>query len=114
MSKYFIGPKEILEDSYQLAWKVFKNSFYPIYVIGIWRAGASLAIAVHELLCFLGVHAKHTPIKISCYDVLTRGDEITIEGLTPLCEMITKNDSLLVVDDVHDAGHSLEHLLTNI
>ena len=114
MKKHFIGPEELLEDAYRLAWKVFKSGFFPTYIIGIWRGGAPLAIAVHELLCFLGVNAKHTPIKISSYDGLTRGDEITINGLAPLCEMITKNDSLLVVDDVHDTGHSIEHLLTNI
>ena len=114
MNKNFIGPEELLEDAYRLAWKVFKSGFFPTYIIGIWRGGAPLAIAVHELLCFLGVHAKHTPIKISSYDGLTRGDEVTIDGLAPLCEMITKNDSLLVVDDVHDTGHSIEHLLTNI
>ena len=114
MNKHFIGPEELLEDAYQLAWKVFKSGFFPTYIIGIWRGGAPLAIAVHELLCFLGVNAKHTPIKISSYDGLTRGDEITIDGLATLCEMITKNDSLLVVDDVHDTGHSIEHLLTNI
>ena len=32
----------------------------------------------------------------------------------PLCEMITGNDSLLVVNDVHDTAHPMEHLLTNM
>ena len=114
MDKNFIGPKQLLEDAYKLAWKVFKSGFYPTYIIGMWRGGAPLAIAVHELLCFPRVNAKHTPIKISSYDGLTRRDEITIDGLAPLCEMITKNDSLLVVDDVHDTGHSIEQLLTTI
>ena len=60
------------------------------------------------------MNAKHTLIKISSYDGLTKGDKITIDGLAPVYEMITKNDSLLVVDDVHDTGHSIEQLLTTI
>ena len=114
MNQYFIGAEELLEDAHQLTLKVFKSGFYPIQGIGIWRGRAPLALAVHELLCFLGVYAKHTPIKISSYDGLTRGDKVIIDELTPLCEMITGNDSLLVVNDVHDTAHPMEHLLTNM
>ena len=49
MDKNFIGPEQLLEDAYKLAWKVFKSGFYPTYIIGMWRGGAPLAIAVHEL-----------------------------------------------------------------
>ena len=37
MNQYFIGEEELLEDAHQLAWKVFKSSFYPTYGISIWR-----------------------------------------------------------------------------
>jgi len=47
MKKHFIGPDQLLEDSYQLAWEVFDSGFYPTCIIGVWRGGAPLAIAVH-------------------------------------------------------------------
>ena len=54
----------------------------------------------------------HIPIKISSYDGLKRGDKITIDGLAHLCEAVTKDDRLLLVDDVHDTGLSIRDFLT--
>ena len=49
MRKLFIDSNQLLEDSFQLAWKVYKSGFRPNYIVGVWRGGAPVGIAVQEL-----------------------------------------------------------------
>jgi len=55
MEKTFIKADQLLKDSYELAWKVFESGFRPNYIVGVWRGGAPIGIAVKEFLEFLGV-----------------------------------------------------------
>ena len=64
MEKQFIQAKELLKDSFQLAWKVYESGYRPNYIIGVWRGGAPIGIAVQEFLDVLGVKSDH--IAISC------------------------------------------------
>ena len=50
MDKLFIQAGELLKDSYQLAWQVFESGYRPNYIIGVWRGGAPIGIAVQEFL----------------------------------------------------------------
>ena len=50
MKKLFIDSNQLLEDSFQLAWKVYESGFKPNYIVGVWRGGAPVGIAVQELL----------------------------------------------------------------
>ena len=53
MKKHFIQADQLLRDSYNLAWKIFESGFKPDYIIGVWRGGAPVGIAVQEFLDFL-------------------------------------------------------------
>ena len=46
MSKRYIQAQQLLEDSYQLAWQVFESGYRPNYIVGVWRGGAPVGIAV--------------------------------------------------------------------
>ena len=50
MRKTFIHADQLLEDSFNLAWKVYESGFRPNYIIGVWRGGAPIGIAVQEFL----------------------------------------------------------------
>ena len=54
MEKLFISSNQLLEDSFKLAWKVYESGFRPNYIVGVWRGGAPVGIAVQELLHVLG------------------------------------------------------------
>ena len=48
MDKLFIKSDVLLKDSFQLAWNVYESGFKPNYIIGVWRGGAPVGIAVQE------------------------------------------------------------------
>ena len=53
MDKLFIKSEDLLKDSFQLAWNVYKSGFQPNYIVGVWRGGAPIGIAVQESLVIL-------------------------------------------------------------
>ena len=55
MDKLFINSSDLLKDSFQLAWNVYESGFKPDYIIGVWRGGAPIGIAVQEFLSVLGI-----------------------------------------------------------
>ena len=55
MDKLFIKSEDLLKDSFQLAWNVYKSGYAPNYIIGVWRGGAPIGIAVQEFLSFLDI-----------------------------------------------------------
>ena len=55
MDKLFIQPAALLKDSFKLAWQVYESGYRPNYIIGVWRGGAPIGIAVQEFLDLLKV-----------------------------------------------------------
>lgn len=115
MRKFFISPQQLLEDSFRLAWQVFESGFRPDHVVGIWRGGAPVGIAVHELLDLLGVHCDHSAIRTASYaGIGERDDQIRVEGLEILASRLHAVQGLLLVDDVHDSGLSIERVVEEL
>ena len=50
MEKLFINSGELLEDAFKIAWNVYESGYRPNYIIGVWRGGAPVGIAVQEFL----------------------------------------------------------------
>ena len=48
--KYFIDANELLLDSYKLARKVLDSEFRPNFLVGMWRGGTPIGIAVQDFL----------------------------------------------------------------
>ena len=82
MKKLFIDSNQLLEDSFQLAWKVYESGFRPNYIVGVWRGGAPVGIAVQELLHVLGISSDHIAIRTSSYTSIgKRSKEVSVYGL---------------------------------
>ena len=115
MSKYYISAEELLQDSFLLAKKVFDFGYRPDHIIGIWRGGGPIAIAIHEYFDYMGVESQHHPVKISSYsDLGQQKNYILIKGLSSLIDSIKSYEKVLIVDDVLDTGRSLDALLTEL
>ena len=67
MDKLFIKSEDLLKDSFKLAWNVYKSGFQPNYIVGVWRGGAPIGIAVQEFLSYLGIKSDHVAIRTSYY-----------------------------------------------
>ena len=83
--KHWISAQDLLEDALRLATRVRESGFRPDVVIGLWRGGAAVAVAVHEALRFHGIDAAHMPVVTRLYSGIDRrAGELLIEGLERL------------------------------
>ena len=115
MDKHYINSTQLLQDSFRLAWKVYESGFRPNYIVGVWRGGAPVGIAVQELLDILGVKADHIAIRTSSYTGIDeRNRHVQVHGLNYLIRRLESEDSLLIVDDVHDTGLSIDQTIKDL
>ena len=115
MKKTFIQADQLLEDSFKLAWNVYESGFRPNYIVGVWRGGAPVGIAVQELLHVLGLPSDHIAIRTSYYSGMgQRNDSVQVYGLSYLIKKLESEDSLLIVDDVFDTGKSIDQIVLDL
>ncbi|MFC6440419.1 phosphoribosyltransferase [Bowmanella sp. JS7-9] len=114
-TKRYISAAELLQDSFRLAKQVFEDGFYPDYIVGIWRGGAPIGIAVQEFFEYKEVDTDHIAVRTSSYyGIGQQSREIRVHGLHYLIENANADDKLLIVDDVFDSGRSVEALINKI
>ncbi|UUO22220.1 hypoxanthine phosphoribosyltransferase [Colwellia sp. M166] len=115
MEKRFITAQELLEDSFRVAAKVFEDGFRPQFIVGIWRGGAPIGIAVQEYFDFKKVETDHIAVRTSSYyGINQQSKEIKVHGLHYIIENANADDGLLIVDDVFDSGRSIEALIAQM
>jgi hypoxanthine phosphoribosyltransferase len=115
MKKTFIHADQLLEDSFKLAWKVYESGFRPNYIVGVWRGGAPIGIAVQEFLEVLGVTSDHIAIRTSHYSGIDKhNSSVKVYGLNYVIRQLESEDSLLIVDDVHDTGLSIKQIINDL
>jgi len=115
MDKHYITAQQLLEDSFALAMDIFNSGYRPDFIVGVWRGGAPVGIAVQELLELQGVKSDHIAIRTSSYTGIgQRSRTVKVHGLGYIVDRITKGQSLLLVDDVYDTGLSLEQVIYDL
>jgi hypoxanthine phosphoribosyltransferase len=115
MNKKFITAQALLEDSFRLAAQVYKDGFRPQFIVGIWRGGAPIGIAVQEYFDFKEVETDHISVRTSSYyGINQQSKEIKVHGLHYIIENANASDGLLIVDDVFDSGRSIEALIKQL
>ncbi len=115
MNKHFITAQQLLEDSFTLAMMVFDSGYKPDYIVGVWRGGAPVGIAVQELLELQGVKSDHIAIRTSSYTGIgQRSRTVKVHGLSYIVDHASEGQSLLLVDDVYDTGLSLEQVISDL
>lgn len=114
-AKHYITAQQLLDDSYQLGLAIHDSGYKPDLIIGLWRGGAPVAIAIHELLAYLGCDADHIPLRTSLYHgVEQRVTEVSIDGLEYFIDNRTPARNILVVDDVFDTGLTAHAVLAQL
>ena len=107
--KQYISANDYLLDNWRLAAAVRRSGWKPDFIVGLWRGGAPVAIAVHEFFKVTDWDIQHIPLKCVSYTgigensggvAFTHGDIVF--------GMFRKGDRVLVVDDVFDTGKTAE------
>ena len=120
MDKRFVGTEELLVDSFRLAARIHASGFEPTFIVGLWRGGTAVGIAVQEGLAYLGVPTRHISVRTSyagreSYDPSRRNPEgIQVHGTHFLLENLSADDRVLIVDDVFSSGSSIDALVTRL
>ena len=109
MKKVFISANDLLNDSFKLAEQVYESGFKPDFIIGVWRGGAPVGIAIQEYLDFFGMETDHIAIRTSSYYGIGQQDKnVRVHGLDYIIDNINSDDNVLLVDDVFDSGRSIQ------
>ena len=115
MEKVFITAEELLRDSFKLAKQVHDSDFDPDFIIGVWRGGAPVGIAIQEYLDFVGVDTDHIAIRTSSYTGIGQQEKtVKVHGLDYIIENINADDNVLLVDDVFDSGRSIDAIFESL
>lgn len=120
MHRRIIQADDFLLDAFRLAAKVYASGFRPDFLVGLWRGGSAVGIAVQEGLEFFGVETDHIAIRTSYTgrDAYTRmlgaGAQIRIHGLQYLLENLNEENALLIVDDVYGTGSSTTAVINRL
>ena len=110
--KLFIKAQELLDDSFRLGRKVLDSGFRPDFIVGIWRGGTPVGIAVQELFEHHGIPSDHIAIRTSSYEgIEQRGKSIRVHGLNYIVTNADADQGLLIVDDVYDTGLSIQAVI---
>lgn len=106
--KQFISANQLLANSFKLANNILQSAFQPDLIIGVWRGGAPIAIAVHEYFDHHGYQAEHIAIKTSLYnDIDQRKQSAEVLWLENRKTELQQAKKILIVDDVFDTGKSM-------
>lgn len=114
-NKQYITAQQLLDDSFRLAVQIIESGYRPNYIVGVWRGGAPVGIAVQELLDVVGIETDHIAIRTSSYTgIEQRNKTVRVHGLNYVVNHIEAEDSLLIVDDVFDTGSSIDQVIKDI
>ena len=115
MDKHFISAADLLRDSFLLAEQIYASGFRPNFIVGVWRGGAPVGIAVQEYLEYKGLESDHIAIRTSSYYGIDQQDkDVRVHGLLYIIDRANHDDNLLIVDDVFDSGRSITAVLREL
>jgi hypoxanthine phosphoribosyltransferase len=120
MNKKIVAANDLLEDSFRLAASIAAAGFQPDFLVGLWRGGSAVGIAVQEGLEFLGIKTDHIAIRTSYRgapsysEMISKAESIRVHGLQYLLENLCAHHSLLIVDDVYSTGSSVNAVIEQL
>ena len=120
MNKKIVAANDLLEDSFRLAAHIAEAGFHPDFLVGLWRGGSAVGIAVQEGLDFLGIKTDHIAIRTSYRgapsysEMVSKAEAIRVHGLQYLLENLCAHHSLLIVDDVYSTGSSVNAVIEQL
>jgi hypoxanthine phosphoribosyltransferase len=120
MQKKFVAANDLLLDSFQLAANINQSGFKPDFLVGLWRGGSAVGIAVQEGLDHFGVKTDHIAIRTSyrgqdSYSkMVNKAGSIRAHGLRYLHERVNESSSMLIVDDAYSTGSSVNAVIKQL
>ena len=115
-TKTYLSADQLLNDSFQLGTQIITSGFKPTFIVGIWRGGTPVGIAVQEILAYAGIQTDHIAIRTSSYKqgIDQQKGHVEVYGLSYLVKRLSHQDKLLIVDDVFDTGRTIDAVVNQL
>ena len=114
VKKIWLTADDLLGDSFRLARQVLESGFRPTHLVGIWRGGAPIGIAVQEFFDVHGVECDHIAIRTASYTGIDKQSKtVKVYALGYLIDTLNADDRLLVVIgpcSIHDPAAAQSHV----
>ncbi|MEJ2603699.1 MAG: phosphoribosyltransferase family protein [Gammaproteobacteria bacterium] len=120
MERRFIAANDLLLDSFRLAVEIYETGFRPDFLVGLWRGGTAVGIAVQEGLEYFGIETDHIAVRTSYagpesyHRRVHEVESIRVHALQYLVERLESEHSLLIVDDVYSTGASVQAVIAGL
>ena len=120
MKKTYVAADDLLLDSFQLAADIYRSGFRPDFLVGLWRGGSAVGIAVQEGLDHFGCSTDHIAIRTSYRgqdsysQMVDSAGSIRAHGLRYLHERVCEHHSMLIVDDAYSTGSSVNAVIAQL
>ena len=120
MKNRIVAADELLCDSFRLAARIYESGFRPDFLVGLWRGGSAVGIAVQEGLEHFGVPTDHIAIRTSYSgaarysEMISKAEAIRVHGMQYLLENLCAEHSMLIVDDVYSTGSSVTAVIRQL
>jgi len=120
MQKKFITAEELLLDSYRLSMQIYQSGFRPDFIVGLWRGGSPVGIAVQDCLDYLGIKTDHISLRTSYrgldsyQQMISDSDNIRVHGTQYLLDNLNAENRLLIIDDVFSSGLSVQAVINRL
>ena len=114
MDKQYITANRLLENSIELAFRIIDSGFRPDLIVGIWRGGTPVGMAVQEVLSYCGIESDHIAIRTSSYVGVDQRGAVAVHGLNYIIKKIRHDDRVLIVDDVFDTGNTIAAVINEL
>ena len=102
--KIYLSADQQLRDSFRMARTIYDSGWHPDFLVGLWRGGTPIAIAIHEYFVVKGVKLLHMPVKCSSYTGSRQTHELQIDFPENFMDNIHEGSKVLIVDDTFDSG----------
>ena len=115
-TKTYLSANQLLNDSFQLGTQIINSGFKPTFIVGIWRGGPPVGIAVQEILAYAGIQTDNIAIRTSSYKqgIDQQKGHVEVYGLSYLVKRLSHEDKLLIVDDVFDTGRTIDAVIDRL
>ena len=111
IEKLIITAQELIDDSFKLGIKVIESGYEPTTIVTLWRGGATVGIAIDELMSYKKIITNHNVLKTSSYKNTEQLSSVKIFGLEGTLDRLGKKEKILIIDDIFDSGNTIDAVI---
>ena len=106
----FVLDEHIYPMARELALKAYLDGVRPSYLVGVWRGGTPVGIAMYDVFCALAERKGfpkpgfHNVVKTASYEGIDAAGKVTVANMPAVLDELATHDRVLICEDVFERG----------